>query len=127
MTEEEKKIVLGDFYDKLHKAQQANQHQVVVEHTDKSKVILNIWDTFQIKNIVLQLDSSQTHAWQAKLTALIKTKSFDLALDFLKGKESKHIFEHAYTLHRLGKNKEALQALKKAPNQDELRIRHLLA
>jgi hypothetical protein len=42
MTEEEKKVVIGDLYEKLNKAQQANQHQSVLEHTDKSKMELNI-------------------------------------------------------------------------------------
>jgi len=36
MTEEEKKTILGDLYEKLSKAQQAAHHQAVLEHTDKS-------------------------------------------------------------------------------------------
>jgi hypothetical protein len=37
MTEEEKKVAIGDLYEKINKAQQAAQHQSVLEHTDKSK------------------------------------------------------------------------------------------
>ena len=37
MTEEEKKTLLGDLYEKLSKAQQQNQHQSVLDHTEKSK------------------------------------------------------------------------------------------
>jgi hypothetical protein len=36
MTEEEKKVSLGDLYEKLNKAQQAKQHQAVLDHTEKS-------------------------------------------------------------------------------------------
>jgi hypothetical protein len=42
---------------------------------------------------------------------LVKTKNFEQALDLIKGKEKLHSFEHAYILHRLGKNKEALEVL----------------
>lgn len=46
-------------------------------------------------------------------TALIKSKNFQVALDFITGhligKELK--FEHAYILHRMGKNEEALQVI----------------
>ena len=38
MTEEEKKTILGDLYEKLNKSQQAAQHQAVLDHTDKSKL-----------------------------------------------------------------------------------------
>ena len=38
MTEEERKTILGDLYEKLSKAQQASQHQAVLDHTDKSKL-----------------------------------------------------------------------------------------
>ena len=37
MTEEEKKVIIGDLYEKLNKAQQGLQHQSVLDHTDKSK------------------------------------------------------------------------------------------
>ena len=37
MTEEEKKPILGDLYEKLNKAQTAGQHQAVLDHTEKSK------------------------------------------------------------------------------------------
>lgn len=43
MTEEEKRTILGDLYEKLNKAQQAQQHQAVLDHTDKS---MNINFTF---------------------------------------------------------------------------------
>lgn len=36
MTEEEQKTLLGDLYEKLDKAQTANQHQSVLDHTEKS-------------------------------------------------------------------------------------------
>jgi hypothetical protein len=36
MTEEEKKTLLADLYEKLNKAQQSGQHQSVLDHTDKS-------------------------------------------------------------------------------------------
>lgn len=49
MTEEEKKTILGDLYEKLSKAQQQNSHQAVIDHTDKSKT-----RTFIL--IVLQVD-----------------------------------------------------------------------
>ena len=35
MTEEEKKLAVGDLYEKLNKAQTSSQHQSVLEHTDK--------------------------------------------------------------------------------------------
>jgi hypothetical protein len=38
MTEEEKKVAIGDLYEKINKAQQAAQHQSVLEHTEKSKI-----------------------------------------------------------------------------------------
>jgi hypothetical protein len=41
-------------------------------------------------------------------------KSFDQALLTLKGKEKQYFFEHAYILHRQGRNKEALEVLKKS-------------
>lgn len=37
MSEEERKTLLGDLYEKLNKAQTANQHQTVLDHTEKSK------------------------------------------------------------------------------------------
>lgn len=37
LSEEEKKNILGDLYEKLQKSQQAGQHQSVLDHTDKSK------------------------------------------------------------------------------------------
>lgn len=47
-------------------------------------------------------------AFTCKLVALIKTKGFDQAIDFLKQKKNDFNFERAYVLHRQGKNKEAL-------------------
>jgi hypothetical protein len=35
MSEEDKKNLLGDLYEKLSKAQQAGQHQSVLDHTEK--------------------------------------------------------------------------------------------
>ncbi len=43
MTEEEKKTILGDLYEKLNKAQTAAQHQAVLDHTEKSKSLLAIY------------------------------------------------------------------------------------
>lgn len=40
MTEEENKNVLGDLYEKLDKAIKANQHQTVLDHTEKSISLL---------------------------------------------------------------------------------------
>lgn len=37
MTEEDKKTLLGDLYEKLNKAQQAMQHQSVLDHSEKRK------------------------------------------------------------------------------------------
>lgn len=73
MTEEEKKTILGDLYEKLGKASQANHHQSVLDHTDKSKYLV----LFIKHIIVLQVDSSQDVAVKARLTALIKTKNFE--------------------------------------------------
>jgi hypothetical protein len=57
------------------------------------------------------------------ITSLIKTQQFPEALkliDSLK-KELKQelIFEHAYVLHRLGNNKEALKILKQVSGTDK--------
>lgn len=51
MTEEEKKTILGDLYEKLSKAQQTNSHQAVIDHTDKSNTLLHSYSF-----IVLQVD-----------------------------------------------------------------------
>ena len=37
MTEEEKKTLLGDLYEKVNKSAQAQQHQAILDHTEKSK------------------------------------------------------------------------------------------
>lgn len=42
MTEEEKKTILGDLYEKLSKAQQTNSHQAVIDHTDKSNTFTSL-------------------------------------------------------------------------------------
>lgn len=74
MTEEEKKVAIGDLYEKINKAQQAAQHQSVLEHTDKSKhchLSLSLV-------LVLKVDpEGQPWAKQARLIALIKTKNFE--------------------------------------------------
>ena len=36
MSEEEKKTILGDLFEKLSKAQSTTQHQSVLDHTEKS-------------------------------------------------------------------------------------------
>ena len=64
---------------------------------------------------------------QARLTALIKTKNFEQALELIKGKEAQYAFEQAYIMHRQGKNAEALEVLKKSGNPDGVKNRHLLA
>ena len=61
--------------------------------------------------IVLMLDSGEQAAKQARLAALIKLKSFDLALELIAKNKKAYIFEHAYVLHRQGKNKEALKII----------------
>ncbi|TNV87198.1 hypothetical protein FGO68_gene10856 [Halteria grandinella] len=105
LSEEEKKNILGDLYEKLQKSQQSGQHQSVLDHTDK----------------ILQVDSAENQPWarQARLTALIKTKNFEQALELIKGREKQHAFEHAYILHRQGKNKEAIAAIKGEDSADE--------
>lgn len=45
---------------------------------------------------------------RARVVALIKTKNFEQALAAIKGNEKQFAFEHAYILHRQGKNKEAM-------------------
>ena len=35
MTEEDKKTLLGDLYEKLNKAQQGAHHQSVLDHSEK--------------------------------------------------------------------------------------------
>lgn len=58
---------------------------------------------------------------------MIKTKNFEQALAAIKGNEKQFAFEHAYILHRQGKNKEAMQVIQGSGNKDELRVRHLLS
>jgi hypothetical protein len=58
--------------------------------------------------------------------ALIKTKNFEQALELIKGKEKQFWFEHAYTLHRLGRNKEALEVMSRGEVDSE-RAKHLLS
>ena len=58
---------------------------------------------------------------------MIKTKNFDQALELLKGKEKEYGFQHAYVLHRLGRNKEALKAIQGAGNLDKAEVKHLVA
>ena len=62
------------------------------------------------------------------MTALVKTKNFEQALELIQSTKSTHAFEHAYIVHRLGKNKEALDVLKKGGadlNSDK--VKHLLS
>ena len=63
----------------------------------------------------------------ARLTALVKTKNFEQALDLIKGKEKKFSFEHAYLLHRQGKNREALAVLASNQEKEHPKVKHLLA
>jgi len=51
---------------------------------------------------------------------LIKTKNFEQALELIKGNEKTFGFQLAYVLHRLGRNKEALEAAKKSQNIDSV-------
>lgn len=66
-------------------------------------------------------------AIRSRLTALTKLKHFDQAVELIKGKEKQFSFEYAYILHRQGKNKEALDVLKGAGNQDSHHIKHLIS
>lgn len=126
MTEEEKKTLIGDLYEKLNKAQHANHHQAVLDHTDKSKHILTL---IQLIFLVLQVDSSEQQSWarRASLTALIKTKNFEQALELIKGREKDFAYEHAYILHRLGQNAEALQVIQRSGDGESVKAKHLLA
>lgn len=64
---------------------------------------------------MLQLDGdNQPWALQARLTAYVKTKNFEQALEIASKSGKQFAFEHAYVLHRLGRNKEALEVLKGA-------------
>lgn len=73
------------------------------------------------------MDGNEEPAIRARLTALIRTKNFEQAVETVKGREKQFNFEHAYILHRQGKNKEALQVLQQSKEQDETRVRHLLS
>ena len=77
--------------------------------------------------IVLTIEQDQPWAVQARLTALIKTKNFEQALELLKGKEKVYGFQHAYVLHRLGRNKDALKAIQAAGNIESAEAKHLVA
>jgi len=60
-------------------------------------------------------------AVQMVLVSLIKSRQFDEAIKFLGSSadyKKVHKFEHAYILHRLGRNKEALDKLKSIPAND---------
>jgi hypothetical protein len=61
------------------------------------------------------------------VTAFIKHKNFDQAIEILKGKQKHYSFESAYILHRQGKNKEALELLNAHGNKDEIKVQHLLS
>ena len=55
---------------------------------------------------------------QMVLVSLIKSRQFDEAIKFIEASadyKKMHEFEHAYILHRLGRNKEALDKLKSIP------------
>ena len=54
------------------------------------------------------------------MVALIKTRNFEQAIEAIKGKEKSYSYEHAYILHRLGKNKEALNILKQSSDKSDL-------
>ena len=41
MTEEDKKALLGDLYEKVSKAQTALHHQSVLDHTEKGNFTVN--------------------------------------------------------------------------------------
>lgn len=142
MSEEEKKTQLGDLYEKLNKAQQANHHQSVLDHTEKSKLpnqlssqqfskesFINIKGLNILTHnfIVLQLDGGQEVAIRSRLTSLIRLKHFDQAVELVKGKEKQYSFEFAYVLHRQGKNKEALDVLKSAGDMDSHHVKHLIS
>lgn len=58
---------------------------------------------------------------------MIKTKNFEQAIDLLKGKEKQFGFQHAYVLHRLGRNKEALKAIESVGDTDRAEVKHLIA
>ena len=67
--------------------------------------------------------------WKAKLISVIKSKSFDAALEMLKGIEAKNPFEHVYILHRQGRNAEALRAFQNSSlkKSEDLVVKNLLA
>jgi len=48
-------------------------------------------------------------------------------VELIKGKEKQYSFELAYVLHRQGKNKEALKAIKKCSNHNDIKVKHLLS
>ena len=62
------------------------------------------------------------------LVGLIKTKAFDEAVQFIKQqKDQDYSFEHAYILHRLGQNTQALVQLERVKNQASVCYLHLKA
>lgn len=79
----------------------------------------------EISTNILKI-SEEEDAFQCKLVSLIRTKQFDQALALIKGKESQYSLQHAYILHRQGKNKEALVAIKKVKSSD-IEVKHLQA
>lgn len=66
-------------------------------------------------------------AFACKLVALIKTKAFDQAVEFLKQRKNEFNFERAYVLHRQGKNKEALVELEKVKDKTSDQFQQLKA
>lgn len=78
------------------------------------------------KWLVLQLNPDEPSAIHAKITALIKCKHFDQALEATNGKEKELSFERAYILHRQGKNKEALECVQQFGDKEDLKVKHLL-
>lgn len=73
------------------------------------------------------MDSTQEVAQRSRLTALIRMKHFDQAVELLKGKEKQYSFEYAYILHRQGKNKEALEVLKASGDTQSHHVLHLVS
>lgn len=68
-------------------------------------------------------------AVNACLTAMIKSKQFDKALEFIKSKPNKSMdfsVQQAYILHRQGKNEEAAKLFGKI-NSDDTGVQHLKA
>lgn len=79
--------------------------------------------------LVFQVDSADNQPWarQARITALVRTKNFEQALELTSKSNKELFFERAYILHRLGKNKEALEAIRSSGELDSEKVKHLLS